>query len=208
MKERPILFSAPMVRAILDGRKTQTRRIVKDRRPWAQQAIPKLTAFVPSADRSSFGMKVGYQGDPLAGHVGTIWCPYGAPGDRLWVRETFGGDDICGYAYRADHPEQKRFEGDGEQPDSPWRPSIHMPRAASRILLEVTDVHAERLQDISEDDARAEGVEAFARDAEGDCWTDGKHRTALEYLWGQINGPDSWARNPWVWVVGFQRVQP
>jgi hypothetical protein len=156
-------------------------------------------------------------------------CPYGVPGDRLWVRETWGGDDCSGYAYRADHPDWARFQGDGEQPDSAWRPSIHMPRRASRLLLEVTSVRAERLHDISEEDAIAEGV-AIHVDAT-DCppgmvrplhqltrspmlhagikaSAENAYRWAYACLWESINGKRApWASNPWVWVLSFQRVE-
>ena len=146
-KERPIIFSGPMIRAILEGRKTQTRRIVKP------NCLSKLS-------------------------------PYGRTGDRLWVRETWGHNpEGPGYVYRSDGDFDMKFHGDR------WRPSIHMPRWASRITLEVTGVRVERLQDINEEDALAEGVEH-----------------AFRSLWESINGPGSWDANPWVWVVEFRRV--
>lgn len=206
MHERPILFSGPLVRAILEGRKTQTRRVAKI----------KL---------DKHGFVEGELDDP-ADH-----CPYGAPGDRLWVRETWGvGTRPCprrgwvdGIEYRADVdyledeydvlPLRVVDPPDGVELDSirgGWRPSIHMFRWASRIDLEVTGVRIERLQDITEEDAKAEGVTPFPYDPEGDCWTDGKHRTAFNYLWGEINGwtwPKGWDANPWVWVVEFRRVE-
>jgi len=174
MKERPILFSAPMVRAILDGSKTQTRRVVKD----AQPAGIGLCHW----------SKTGWAHLQLSGGCScqTVRCPYGIPGDRLWVRETFNGNAEVGYAYRATEPDMN---------GCPWRPSIFMPRAASRILLEITDVCVQRLQKISDEDARAEGYDrshAFPRE-----W--------FALLWERINGTGSWHANPWVWVITFQR---
>lgn len=174
MTERPILFSAPMVRAILDGTKTQTRRVVKNKP---------------------------YTGEPAK-------CPYGAAGDFLWIREKWqrlrdaAGRQIveyCAGPFLLDVETHKR-----------WHPSIHMPRWASRITLEVTGVRVERLQDISESDAIAEGIE---RNVFNDEWSGyGQfHGAALtpkgsyRALWESINGPGSWDANPWVWVVEFTR---
>lgn len=174
MADRPILFSAPMVRAILAGTKTQTRRVVKPGTP---------------DDWNS--------------------CPYGGPNTRLWVRETHMDLGAC-YLYRADaSAEQERAL---VAPGQRWRPSIHMPRAASRITLEVADVRVERLQDISEADAVAEGVPNQTRltgySKDGGCqW--GPAEPVAEYcsLWEQINGPGSWDANPLVWVVKFRRIE-
>jgi hypothetical protein len=203
MKERPILFSAPMVRAILEGRKTQTRRLVGPRHVMCV-GRPEL------AD-----------------------CPYGEPGDRLWVRETFAiecsvdgidqplpHDD--GRPHRRHHhehgeswwqqphyratdpaPELCITDKDGyEVPGVQWKPSIHMPRWASRITLRVTSVRVERLQAITESDAWAEGVHPDW------CGVD-EHgpRASFSALWDQINGARaSWDSDPWVWVIGFERV--
>ena len=194
MKERPILFSAPMVRAILSGAKTQTRRVVKQDREGLLDCKP-----TPAWD--AFWQCVA--------------CPYGQPGDRLWVRETFGdctpgADAVVGTKwerpwYRADADDYGLLGHDGEGPvyveDVLWRPSIHMPRWASRILLEITDVRVERVQDISDRDARDEGAEHI-----GDC--EGAYVAGFRRLWEAINGDDSWAENPWVWVVTFRRVEP
>lgn len=203
MKERPILFSGPMVRALLDGSKTQTRRVVKPQPPNHMGTVRTLGdgdwQFVQDAHT-------------LADSASTWRCPYGQPDDRLWVRETFGhferndtlkpGDTIY---YRAD----------GECLElRPWRPSIHMPRWASRITLEITGVRVERLQDISEADAIAEGC---AKNHNNYYWG-GPHkagglkqmataRQAYQDLWESINGPGSWEANPWVWVVGFKRAE-
>lgn len=194
MKERPILFKAPMVRAILDGSKTQTRRVVKQDREGLLDCKP-----IPAWD---FFWQC-------------VACPYGQPGDRLWVRETFGdctpgADAVVGTKwerpwYRADADDYGLLGHDGEGPvyveDVRWRPSIHMPRWASRILLEITDVRVERVQDISDRDARDEGAEHI-----GDC--EGAYVAGFRRLWEAINGDDSWAENPWVWVVTFRRVEP
>lgn len=155
-------------------------------------------------------------------------CPYGQPGDRLWVREAFSGPhcmdatDECVAVRPSKWGEGSRiwYWADGNPTHGDWtrpRPSIHMPRWASRILLEVTAIHVERLQDINEADAIAEGVRQM-RDDSG-CWVGREGpgrlvtpwptpREAYRDLWEQINGADSWAANPWVWVVEFKRVQP
>lgn len=199
MKARPILFSAPMVHALLAGTKTQTRRAVK-----------------PQAD--SIERHDGYPDEwsPWKGgeRGASILCPYGAPGERLFVRETGwqrpersardmreGADTWRPYEYDADG----LTEADHEQLKA-WgwkrRPSIHMPRAYSRITLEVTGVRVERLQEISEADAMAEGVnwEEFAGLARFTA------RKLYGELWETINGAGSWAANPWVWVVEFKRL--
>ncbi len=185
MKERPILFSAPMVRALLDGSKTQTRRVVKPTPEWIGQS----------------GV-LSYRGRVGLPHA---LCPYGQPGDRLWVRETHMDLGAC-YLYRADaEAEQERAI---VAPRQLWRPAIHMPRAASRITLEITGVRVERLQDISEDDALAEGCSSTAIVHEdGEDYTG--HYASEEYqvLWESINGPGSWDANPWVWVVEFKRLE-
>ena len=197
MKERPILFSAPMVRAILNGTKTQTRRAVKDRHI---DSAPPACIFQWLRER----------------------CTYGQPGDRLWVREAFMHEpaDYCWEAsvsipcrpaetvYRADH--------DGDTRGAGWKPSIHMPRALSRITLEITGVRVERLQDISEADAIAEGVHPG-----GACLPDDDTSSfsrigpvcnasfpVARYaaLWESINGAGAWEKNPLVWVIEFRRL--
>lgn len=196
MKERPILFKAPMVRAILDGSKTQTRRVVKQDREGLLDCKP-----TPAWD--AFWQCVA--------------CPYGKPGDRLWVRETWSADAWFDGNAPNDIPDSAYIAYVSGRHAVAWpaamgkvRASIHMPRWASRILLEVTDVRVERLQDISEADARAEGVKV---DGNGHAVRDevvnvGGARTAFAELWESINGPDSWAANPWVWVIEFRRVEP
>ena len=202
MRERPILFSAPMVRAILAGRKTQTRRVAKPRRK------PSLLELGAWSDA--------YVTDPGNRKLLMRECPFGDVDDRLWVRETWrqsyftttDGEVVEGrFRYRATDPADGVAAG--------WRPSIHMPRSASRITLEVTGVRVERLQDISESDAISEGVRQLRDGSE--CWVGREGpgslvtpwptaRDAFRDLWQSINGLGSWGSNPWVWVVEFKRV--
>ncbi len=219
MAERPILFSAPMVRALLDGTKTQTRRPV---------ALPrKRQGFVMLNTGAGWWPYQSDDGESELCNDGMehpYSCPYGQHGDRLWVRETWRHtansldearaiteDITSGIAvdWRATYIDNCMRElgfsrEDAEMADDfeTWRPSIHMPRWASRILLEVAAVRVERLQAISRGDAMAEGC-PFLNMAEGP-----DPRQWYADLWEQINGADSWAANPWVWVVEFKRVQP
>ena len=180
MKERPILFSAPMVRALLAGTKTQTRRVLK-------QAQIRSAAMPEPEWRSVLTL-----------------CPYGQPGDQLWVRERWAPRD--GLTVINQQRTEVFYWADDEGKhwsDGPWKPSIHMPRWASRITLEVTGVRVERLQDISERDAQAEGVVEWA--------INGGSTAALcvdQYrdLWDSINGAGAWECNPFVWVVEFRRI--
>lgn len=172
-----MLFSAPMVRAILASTKTQTRRVAKE-----FAGRDDLDAILRSYPRQN-------------------GCPYGQPGDRLWVRETFSGPH-----FRTGEPpslwhnfDELHYWADGNPADGDWTrpiPSIHMPRWASRITLEITGVRVERLHDISEADAASEGIPP-----NGPPPTVGYHA-----LWEQIHGPNSWDVNPWVWVVDFKRL--
>ncbi|UGB46950.1 hypothetical protein LQ772_06575 [Frateuria edaphi] len=223
MLELPILFSAPMVRVILAGRKTQTRRVVKPQ--------PNLQTTEWSAAAGDTGRWIGLGPSEATGGTRQTWgwapCPYGAPGDRLWVRETWGYRVGCGVnptteaviEYRADSskatlpvpagesglPRQRPNMTDEELLAwwESWRPSIHMPRWASRITLEVTGVRVERLQDISGDDACAEGIDLDFHDS----WHPSNQRGAFKKLWESINGAGSWDANPWVWVVDFRRIE-
>ncbi|WMW72966.1 hypothetical protein [Acinetobacter bereziniae] len=193
MKERPILFNTPMVQAILEGRKIQTRRLVKNRLTIEQAEFengnrPNVTLSEPNLQ---------YHADN--------YCPFGQVGDLLWVRETFRlfesdecphSDFPCGCPswgtplYRASHD---CFDGEK------WTPSIHMPRSASRILLEITKIRVERLQDISESDCLKEGVGSpILRDCK---------KPKFIQLWESINGTGSWNKNPWVWMVEFKVIQ-
>lgn len=196
MKERGILFSAPMVRALLDGSKTQTRRALRVQPP-EDCATISTDFFHPTV--------IDRRGDEQPGTemfgaytIDGEWgmkCPYGPPGDRLWVRETFRGpldDDTFGY--RATHSGPFSWE------TYTWRPSIFMPRIASRITLEVTDVRVERLNDISRGDAMDEGC-PFPNMADGI-----DPREWYADVWEGINGAGSWAANPWVWALTFKRI--
>lgn len=184
MSEKPILFSAPMVRAILEGRKTQTRRIIKrNLRPtdW---------------DKNDKNYQPAFEDQYGDYHEVRKFCPFGQVGDRLYVRETWmasgfseGNQDVT---YRADNttitynrPEDTLIA------QKKWVPSIHMPRWASRIKLEITNIRVERLQDISEEDARAEGFSS---------------RAEFQQTWQALYGVDSWNSNPWVWVIEFKRI--
>lgn len=199
MKERPILFSGPMVRALLDRRKTQTRRVVK---PQPESVDRKAGKLVPYAGDGAF----------LAEH---LRCPYGVPGDRLYVRETWKSLPGPSLSRPYDPATEREF---GELPrvlyradpafgesacEKGWKPSIHMPRWASRLTLEITGVRVERLQDITAHDCIAEGIASRGILASALMYTE-------DYadLWQSINGPDSWAANPWVWVLDFMLVQP
>lgn len=202
MKERPILFSAPMVRAILDGTKTQTRRVAK------------LT------DAGHVKEPDGHRRWHTADFDARLACPYGQPGDRLWVRETWahgihamaaGRDQDGPFVYAATDRDDQRL---GDR----WRPSIYMPRRASRITLEIIGGRVERLKDISPSDCVAEGVQRLPlQGGESNPWytadvsagqiLHSRSATgAYHKLWESINGPDSWTENPLVWVVEFQPI--
>lgn len=201
-KDRPILFNGEMVRAILDGRKTQTRRIAKVTSEGCQEGfITPLAGFVPRS---------------IKNHIS--YCPFGKPGDRIWVRETWSKSKqpyLSGHIfYRADgETNGKQLALSYVERESKWRPSIHMPRWVSRILLEVTNVRVERLQDISEEDARLEGI------TDGGCLNCGGNepcgcsdpkpdaRDSFMWLWESINGQGSWIDNPWVWVIEFKVIE-
>jgi hypothetical protein len=234
IKERPILFTGEMVRAILDGRKTQTRRVVK---PQPERWIDK---YVPSASPEHWLPQGVYISDP-AGALGRgpievrsnappVRCPYGQPGDRLWVREGFrywwdddppnGTGLYCVIQYRdmtiskpapgaiEDSDEGHRFAERCDRHQQ-WRPSIHMPRWASRITLEITEVRAERVQQISEGDANAEGC-GLGCTVKSERF--GRYMSAGQYafaeLWDSINAKRGlgWEANPWVWVIGFRKL--
>jgi len=219
MKSRPILFSAPMVRANLEGRKTQTRRMVKG------VTITKRF-FHHGENQISFMCKEGI-GWCSTETAFLEKCPYGVPGDELWVKETLHWkctrlDEHCtesGHVYAATPPDDWVVEF-VDQKLLPKRniPSIHMPRWASRLTLRVLSVRVERLQDISEADCKAEGIteRAAAVGRDGGVWfTEGGerfyeeigYRVAYRQLWESINGPGSWDANPWVWVIGYERVK-
>jgi hypothetical protein len=207
MKERPVLFNGDMVRAILDGRKTQTRRMVKPQRSgpaWTVKPTQEPRYARHSHDWWLPTGTIPYSALPS--------CPYGAVGDRLWVRETFGD---CGsrLVYRAD-------SNDGASCSvKRWVPSIHMPRDACRLVLEITGVRVERLTNISEEDAKAEGVGSAtwfaANGVPEDKWESlgehgalqSSHINRFATLWESIYGAESWKANPWCWVIEFKVVR-
>ncbi|TPQ37167.1 hypothetical protein C2U71_25675 [Burkholderia ubonensis] len=214
MTERPILFSGPMVRAIIEGRKTQTRRVMKRQPPDDVAPITVARYYPTIVDR---------HGDEAPGPEifgafsddGDWGCksPFGEPGDRLWVRETFCMDDNG-------HEEWPVFAADGTGlPARPagcgissWRPSIYMPRWASRITLEITGVRVERLRYISESDARAEGVTIEEHHMRGYCVGACRPPSirAFHDLWDSLNAArgHGWDANPWVWAIEFRRIEP
>lgn len=227
MKEHPILFSGPMVLAILEGRKTVTRRVVNPQPSrdehgfmlWEHRGVlitEQNTAWAPFDD-----------GFPAAIADGLQWvCPYGKPGDRLWVREAWVADAQVNAVAPRDlsqgepilYPADGAVRQTGCAMITPGvtRPSIHMPRWVSRILLEVTAVGVERLQDITEEQAVAEGVERPENIRDVDVWDGAERelfnamnqpRDRFKRLWADINGVESWDANPWVWVVEFKRVE-
>ena len=200
-KERPILFSGPMVKAILEGRKTQTRRIVKGLQ-FASDVIDEFTA----ADPAGF-----WAFDKSNTPLHCVHCPYGQPGERLWVRESHAlltmmdGAEVCAYRASCDDSTfnyTNEFTGNVHCIEvERWRPSIHMTRAASRITLEIVDIRIERLASITVGESIKEGITIQ------DCRrVNGSAVDAFRNLWESINGPDSWVTNPLVWVVDFKRV--
>lgn len=236
MKERPILFSGAMVHAILDGRKTQTRRVVK---------LPHNNPLGAWEPTTVGGGSVKYVGDIPAPEMTAIWhtrtgecyvCPHGDIGDRLWVREThkvrrvgtetFEGARptrrYAGLAYQADGGRAEvdidlnTYQALDAKESRGWTPSIHMPRWASRITLEITGIRVERLQDISEADCIAEGIECYRGSPRWVRYLDtvtgeASHNTARDAyfaLWERLNGRGSVDANPWLWVIEFLRVEP
>lgn len=204
MKACPILFSAPMIRALLDGRKVQTRRALKS------QPLDILPMEGKHAGREWVILE---QREPEPkGKV--IRCRYGVPGDLLWVRETWSRrGEMQAAIYKADEDRAVGAYGAVR-----WTPSIHMPRWASRLTLRITGVRVERLQGISEEDAIAEGIENSVVPGHGriggtwKVYTNSKlssltARGSYQSLWESINGGDSWAANPWVWVICFGVVK-
>ncbi|MEL5431682.1 hypothetical protein [Serratia nevei] len=236
MKERPVIFNGEMVRAILDGRKTQTRRVVSDRHLHLIDVASQIGECYPLESGINHANSQSYYRD---------LCPFGWAGDRLWVRETwgvvshdfdeneriidwvpdrpataihempFGNGYYSGHAIYAADGEFIWGDDDGHGERSCWKPSIHMPRWASRITLEITAVRVERLNDISEEDAEAEGIDMEALYDSQDCYDciadhnmTGRPTVtgAFKYLWESIYGVDSWNANPWVWVIEFKQV--
>lgn len=234
MKERGMIFNAEMVRAILDGRKTQTRRIMKVQPSegfspmnmaletdyeahWYTPGIVDKDGYLQPAKHDVFGVASDEEG---------YTCPFGAVGDRIWVRETFatlepGSYEPVkpqqGYCQELRYAATDRLAKSGSDIRGyKWIPSLHMPRWASRITLEITGVRVDRLQNISDEDAEAEGIDMEALfDAQDcyDCIADhnmtGRPTVtgAFKHLWESIYGEEGWQANPWVWVITFQRVE-
>jgi hypothetical protein len=211
-KERPILFSGLMVKAILEDRKTQTRRVIKPQ-PQTDGCLTRWRDIELST--SAF--------ENCAGPRMAQYCPYGRAGERLWVRETWGyyrpfaGDVTDRILYKADLDEcgQCPLELDGEtvmvNVREPYKPSIHMPRKASRLLLEIVSLGAERLREIDAEGAQAEGCSGrYGKDSDGikqEFWSP---EEAFAELWDDINGKRAgctWEANPWVWVINFKRIE-
>ena len=210
MKERPILFSAPMVRAILAGKKSQTRRAFNDR-------TTKLMRAAASIGEVSWFMDEGYLQENDLPYI-QQFSPYGQPGDRLWVRETYQHANSphgpyetgCTCFYRADYRDDPHGMDGEKSPEGKyrtWIPSIHMPRAASRINLEVVHVRVERLQAIKHVDCIAEGTPGGHGSIPGYPYA-ATPREHYRHIWESINGRGSWDANPWVWVVEFKQSQP
>lgn len=207
MTSRPILFSAPMVRALLNGSKTQTRRMIK----------PQPEPIGGEARHAHWSWRGGMFALRMYPSQSTLInrCPYGQPGDELWVRETLDHDAARGHFYKATGMYVgPLLDYEREPPPAiglPARaiPSIHMPRWASRITLRITDVRVERLQDISEADALAEGSREWAAEQDTPVRDIPAGETRLIYrqLWESINGKGAWDANPWVWALTFERVK-
>lgn len=236
MRERPIIFNADMVRAVLDGRKTQTRRIIKVQPESNQLGLLRIT---DSAKRNDIGKYHWAESNATGNHVRSklFACPFGAVGDHLWVKETWSAvshafdDDGLMIDYVPDRPaiavHEKPFGngyysghaiyaadggftwGDDDgcvDGRSCWKPSIHMPRWASRIVLEITGVRVERLNSMTESDALSEGCHGGHGSIPGYMYSATPHEH-FHHLWESIYGADSWQANPWVWVIEFKRVE-
>ncbi len=216
--EHPILFSTSMVQAILKGQKTKTRRILK---------VKGCKSFIPAPSQD-------WDVETLIKWGALDKCNYGKIGDKLWVRETFEEGCMGDYIYKADRSELeiKQYKECGYT----WKPSIYMPKKAARIWLQIESLKIERLQDISEDDAKSEGIKRAFYDDEyhylvyppkeknkglfaGPCRIDGSYVSvnsafggytpatySFHSLWDSINGGGNWDKNPWVWVIEFKRI--
>ena len=226
MRTIPILFSTPMVQALLDGRKTQTRRVVKpqsNQRDWLTDSLlnSATITLIGNSNSNGFGVQLGH---PLGGPLAFINCPYGQPGDVLWVRETWA--PIMDINDRKLLPDTYCFAADldGSPVAWDWKPNIHMPKKACRLFLKVKSVRVERLQEISQNDCVSEGIEQLLMSrmqlasAGSKRWRNYSKKPELfneavkPYqsfctLWQSINGPESWDANPWVWVVEFERTE-
>jgi hypothetical protein len=192
MRERPILFSGEMVKALLSGHKTQTRRTngledMSDKPHWHYAGM----------SRNDDVLKAQFDNGKM---IHGVKCPYGMEGHHLWVRETFKVNPFNQFVYRANKPISRAAKVD--HAFGPWKPSIFMPRKASRLTLEITEVRVERLQDITEEDAEKEGIK-YPAGGPTSCY-----RMGFSWLWESINGKNSWDKNPFVWVISFTRIHP
>jgi hypothetical protein len=189
--ERPILFSTPMAQAILDGRKTQTRRIIK---PQGSAVCFDVAMKIDGSDKWPRNL------DDDERYLSYMKCPYGKIGDILWCRETWQKIEGDRFIYKADS-----IIWGGK-----WKPSIFMPKAACRIKLEIINIRVEKLLDISEEEAKAEGVELYNNydGTKGGWGAPVTFKEGYQFLWESINGKDSWNLNPWVWVISFKRIKP
>ena len=214
MTQRPILFSTPMVQAILEGSKTMTRRIISKTGFLEQYSKAELDHDVEVCQEDDWDKTKVLKGPCAVFDHGewSIKYKYNV-GDILWVRETwkqkrFAGQILEGYDYKANHVTWLESRGQlftknsSCETDEHWKPSIFMPRAACRIFLEITDITVERLHDISEGDAIAEGIDLSKTSGDFDITP----RNVFQQLWQSINGDDSWESNPWVWVIKFKQV--
>lgn len=194
--DHPILFSTPMVQAILINMKSKTRRTRGleniNENP---DAYYLQTLFLHATGRFTFAPVCFSPGSLSDSDIIECKCPYGQPGDKLWVRETF-----IEYA-----PNQFEYKSGFTDEPIKWKPSIHMPKSAARIWLEITEVRVERLRDITEEDAKAEGAECQLWQTLNNTDTT-SHRNGFTTLWISINGDESWNKNPWVWVISFKRI--
>ena len=211
MKERGIIFGAPMIKALLAGRKSVTRRIVKGTQHFHRHAVPRALLSDTTARRCEAVFSVG------EGEV-RLRCPYGFAGDHLWVRETWARLTGNGhrFVYRADGEDPRTGWDDvpsERRPPMVWTSPIFLPRAVSRLTLEVVDIRVERLHRIAEEDAIAEGIERseagtfYVRDDDGELAEFASARTAFEFGWDGLHAKrGGWAANPWVWRIAFKRV--
>ena len=214
MREHPLLMKGPLVRATLEGRKTQTRRPLPD----VFNSPPDLIyGWLPPGEWKLFGATMERWGAQWRGtYPSQVLCPLGRAGDRLWVRETWAWPGEEGFIYRADQWAEdmvSKWKQDPNYPQVKWSPSIHMPRKACRLVLPLVSVRVERVQDITEEDAKAEGVEPVLMRGIGSYpeWMRlrevGGHQKAFELLWKQIYGDALWDANPWVWVAEWKAIE-
>jgi hypothetical protein len=218
MKEHPILFSTKMIQAILEGKKNQTRRVIKSPR---NKEVYGFRINMNMDGSCKYPVAINEEERSLEGTI-NMKCPYGKIDDILWVRETWQhtkclnlspDDENYGYIYRASE-NGREFENNMEE--WIWKPSIFMPKEACRIKLKIKNIRVERLQDISEDDSINEGIQKHEdayrtnfRQPEAKSYLDGYTWTAQESyktLWDKINGIGSWNKNPWVWVINFEKI--